>query len=373
MAEGTAESTGAELPALTSLRFLAALMVVSYHYLAFLEWRPTVIAHGDLGVSFFFILSGFILSHVYAARGLERPVARRRFALARLGRIYPAYLFAFALALPAVIHRGMSYGFTHDDLAAFVLGPLSLHAWLPGAGCVVNCPGWSISVEFFFYALFPLLLGPVQRRPWAWFGVTLGWWAAASGIALWLLGRSMPVDAAAATRLEQLIGYFPPMRLPEFLAGMVLHALLRRRSRPLPWPGLALAGLIGLALVELAAAVLPKALLNNGFSAVLWMPLILAGARARSGLLCHPVAVFLGRISYALYLLHSTVAIYLDYIDRRIFGGLLGADALYLAAAQFGLAIGAAAAVHLILEEPLRGRIGSWGAPRPNEAMRSVA
>ena len=75
-----ADPAGGTLPALTSLRFLAALMVVAYHYLAFAELRVTAVAHGDLGVSFFFILSGFILSHVYAGRGLADSPSLRSFA-----------------------------------------------------------------------------------------------------------------------------------------------------------------------------------------------------------------------------------------------------------------------------------------------------
>ena len=347
-------------------------MVVAYHYLAFAELRVTAVAHGDLGVSFFFILSGFILSHVYAGRGLADFPSLRSFALSRFARLYPAYLFACALSVPAVIDRGLDYGFTHHDYAALALAPLSLQAWVPGAGCVVNCPGWSISVEVFFYALFPLLLGPVQRRPQLWLGLTLALWAAiVGGVAFGLLAKPAPSPEAAA-RLDQLVLYFPPMRLPEFLAGMVLHALHARLRWSPPRLLLVLAPLCGLVLLELLVDLLPRAVLNLGASAVLWAPLILAGASMRTGLLCHPLAIFFGKVSYGLYLLHAPIAIYADFIDRRVFAGALGTEPWRLAALAFALAVTAAILLHLFLEEPLRRRIGGRGSLRALTIRRAA-
>ena len=371
--DGVRRSRAGPLPALTSLRFAAAILVVAYHYRTAFESPPIFVEHGDLGVSFFFVLSGFILSHAYAGAGLERGSTRRRFALARLARIYPAYLFAFAFALPLVLDRGFGQGFTAADLAAFVLGPLMLQAWVPGLGCVVNCPGWSISVEIFFYAAFPLLLGPVQRRPWAWMAIALGLWAALTGIAWRLLAALPPGQAQAPLELQQLIGYLPLMRLPEFLAGMVLHAWVGRREPPLPWAWLLVAIGAGFLLLSAGAMTLPRLLLNNGFSALLWIPLILAGAQLRGGWLCSGAMVFLGQISYGLYLLHVPIAAYADFMDRRVLGGGLGTQPWALPLLAFGLSLGAAAALHLFIEEPLRRRICARGLPAREPALARAA
>jgi peptidoglycan/LPS O-acetylase OafA/YrhL len=336
---------------------VAALMVVAYHYLDFAKLSLSAVAHGDLGVSFFFILSGFILSHVYAEYSLDEPASLSRFAVSRFARLYPAYIFAYLLSLPAVIDRGLDFGFTPFDYAALVLAPLSLQAWVPGAGCVVNCPGWSISVEVFFYALFPLLLVSVRRRPLVWLGVTLVLWGAVVAIALGLLAKPAP-SLEAADRLHQLVLYFPPMRLPEFLLGIVLHTLTSRPGWRLSWPVLILAAVGGFLLLELLIDFLPRAVLNLGASAVFWAPLILVGASVRRGPLCHPLAVFLGKASYGLYLLHAPIALYADFVDRRFLGGAFAREPWALAGVSFVLALAAAVLLHLMLEDPLRRRIG---------------
>jgi peptidoglycan/LPS O-acetylase OafA/YrhL len=80
------------LPALTSLRFFAALHVVCFHFLAFKivsgeRWLGQISSIGYVGVSFFFVLSGFILVYTYAGRDIPA----RDFWRARFARIYPAF------------------------------------------------------------------------------------------------------------------------------------------------------------------------------------------------------------------------------------------------------------------------------------------
>ena len=201
--------------------------------------------------------------------------------------------------------------------------------------------------------------------------MTLALWAAIVGVAFGLLAKPAPSPEAAA-RLDQLVLYFPPMRLPEFLAGMVLHALHARLRWSPPRLLLVLAPLCGLVLLELLVDLLPRAMLNLGASAVLWAPLLLAGASMRTGLLCHPLAIFLGKVSYGLYLLHAPIAIYADFIDRRLFAGALGTEPWGLAALAFALAVTAAILLHLFLEEPLRRRIGGRGSSRALTIRRAA-
>src|SRR5260370_7164480 len=89
------------LPALTSLRFFAALHVVFFHFLAFKilpseGWLGQISSIGYVGVSFFFVLSGFILVYTYAGR--DTPA--RDFWRARFARIYPAFAFSLLLTGP---------------------------------------------------------------------------------------------------------------------------------------------------------------------------------------------------------------------------------------------------------------------------------
>ncbi|MDG4896139.1 acyltransferase family protein [Mesorhizobium sp. WSM4976] len=98
---------GSNLTQLTSLRFFAAVYVLAFHSVD-INGAPRLIANfvknGYLGVSFFFLLSGFILTHSYVGR-MPHWDDVGRFAVARFARIYPVYLLALAVALP--LARGL--------------------------------------------------------------------------------------------------------------------------------------------------------------------------------------------------------------------------------------------------------------------------
>lgn len=167
----------------------------------------------------------------------------------------------------------------------------------------------------------------------------------------------------------QAIKYNPLLRLPEFVAGILLFAVWSRMR--LPVPGLlAIALLAALGLV-LGAPHLPEVALHNGLTALAWAPLILAGAALRSGPLVAPWAIFLGRISFALYLLHTPVHALLSTLDRTVLGNRLAAAPWLAAGSATLLALAAAAALHLRVEEPARRRILAWVSGR--RAGRVVA
>lgn len=356
------------LPALTSLRFAAAAYVLVFHYAAFYfgpDAVPAAIGLGYSGVTFFFLLSGFILAYTYRGVDLADRQARARYRWARVARVAPAYLLSLAVALPWLAAWVMK---TPQPLAGLmassaVLAPLGLHAWVPGAACALNCPSWSVSTEAFFYLAFPALLPLVLRRPGRAAAMTLLAWLLATGAALRTWDAVAPgvslispeAGGVAAQLWAQAIKYNPLLRLPEFVAGILLFAFWSRVR--LPVPGLlAAAALAALGLV-LAAPRLPEAALHNGLTALAWAPLILAGAALRSGPLVAPWAVFLGRISFALYLLHTPVHALLSTLDKAALGGRLAAAPWLAAASATGLALAAAAALHLRVEEPARRRI----------------
>jgi len=93
-----------DVPALTSLRFFAAALVVFFHYLPRGEadnaWWIRIINHGYVGVSFFFVLSGFILAYTGVNTDFHCRYERRAFYARRLARIYPAFLLATLLDWP---------------------------------------------------------------------------------------------------------------------------------------------------------------------------------------------------------------------------------------------------------------------------------
>ena len=379
-APGRAHPPVAPLRALTALRFVAAAYVLVFHYARFFFPEaaiPAPIGLGYSGVTFFFLLSGFILAYNYHAVDLREPGARARFRRARVARVYPVYLLSLALALPWLAAWVAKSAPPLQGLmaASAVLAPLGLHAWVPGAACALNCPSWSVSVELVFYALFPVLLPLALRAPGRTAALTLAAWAALAAAASLAFARYAPgaslIDPAGTgpVLLAQAIKYNPLLRLPEFVAGLLLYAASRRVRVPTG----VLLGLAALAALGLVAASphLPEVVLHNGLTALAWAPLILAGAQMRSGPLVAPGFVFLGRISFALYLIHAPAYALVNSLDRAALGGRLR-DLPWLGAGlAAALALGFSVALHRLVEEPARRRILRAGAPAREPAPAS--
>lgn len=160
---GATAHTQKKLDALTTLRFFAAAFIVIGHA------APTFNVHykvldaflGGQGVTFFYILSGFILTYVYPS--LDR-AGMQRFLVARLARIWPMYLAAIALLFLLIVFKA---NVTLDPVVV-ILNTFMLQSWVPVPHYYVsfNPIAWSVSVELFFYVCFPLLLWRWQRT-WA--------------------------------------------------------------------------------------------------------------------------------------------------------------------------------------------------------------
>lgn len=353
------------LPALTALRFFAASYVVAFHYTPYYfpqAEAPSVIALGYSGVTFFFLLSGFILAYNYKDADLTAARPRTLFYRARLARVYPVYLLALALHVPWFVAWVLKQPMPLKALMASggILAPLGLHAWVPGAACSLDCPSWSVSVELFFYILFPILLPLVLRRPARVALATFAFWVTTAALAtlVWqAYGHGASLIAPESGGMEpmliaEFVKYFPLLHLPEFMAGLLLFVAWRTIRVPVPVL-LILSGAFAMLIVA-GAGSLPDPVLHNGLTMLAWAPLILACAAMRRGILCSGPFVFLGKISFALYLLHIPVYAVLNTLDRVALHGWLAAHP-WAGIALNGLAsLAAAALVHLTVEEPAR-------------------
>ena len=315
---------------LTSLRFFAALMIFVFHLYSW-NFAPSprvkALAPGMFqGVSFFFVLSGFVLTHAY----LGRDVSKRDFYRARIARIVPLHiactlLLLALLPLPFACNLNLS---ASAALATFALKLTLLDAWVPTRAALMswNSVSWSLSVEMAFYAVFPWLLVLMARRPLATLSA-----AAALSAAVFAAGLSLPlesVDSGQITLLD-LYGYWPLARGFEFALGMAAYLFWRRyiapvRLSPAIWTGIEAAAL-GFAALWLAVCVPVLihgaegalfAALRASCSAWMFAPLIalLAAGRGLIGrALSHPALVSLGRASFAFYLCHGLVLRALAY------------------------------------------------------------
>jgi peptidoglycan/LPS O-acetylase OafA/YrhL len=359
------------LQGLTILRLFAALWVVLFHlqdrvpFLAPDAWPRNFVAHGAFAMSLFFILSGVVLTVGYPR--LPDAAAIRQFYLARFARIYPTYAIVHLLALawfaPATV-GWLKWAYIN------LLSALGLQAWVPHtfAEPGINGGTWTISVELFFYALFPALL-PALR----WCHGRIG--GLRLGLALVLLSGLIGLAESVFQRVGGTAIYYilPLHRLPEFMLGVVLGLGLAQ-DRPARVPPLANLG--GALVAFLVVCANPLHLMPQFWMrySILVVPVIAwllhASARAeqhyrpdwRAGLA--RLMIYLGESSYCLFLAHLLPlaafqsAAGTAWLARVNAAG--GAPALVLLLVLLSLAL--AIVLHELVEKPARRYLlRRWG------------
>jgi peptidoglycan/LPS O-acetylase OafA/YrhL len=381
------EAASPRLPALTSLRFFAAFHVLLFHTQAMGAvfgpiWFQRLSSIGYVGVSFFFVLSGFILVYTYAGKS----VSSREFWRARFARVYPAYAFALLLTAPfflfTVQHYNeiklpfMSFEVAHVKLAS-ALEILLLQAWVPPAALSWNSVGWSLSVEAFFYLLFPFLLVRYSRLSRRQLFVTM--------LVCWLVSNLISTGYAVLrpdgivnpcsnvyTSWMNVVKFFPLARLPEFLMGMAAGFVFlcaqrnERMAVPLIAAGAAAVGIVAALANHIPYAVIHTALLSPAFAAIIYG----VGLRSRwMSLFENPLLVLFGDASYSMYLIHSYVVFNVFHnskgdVRNANFGGLALCVAIALA---FSILI------YRFIEEPARRKLRPTPKTKPAIAAAAAA
>lgn len=303
------------LRSLTGLRFVAAALVVLFHCSVLIEpLRPTaaVFGLGYVGVTFFFVLSGFVLS--WTARPDDRP---SRFYWRRFARVWPLTAIVTLAAVPVVAGEGVA-----QSAGKFVASFFLVQAWIPQGDWRYAYTGvtWSLSCELFFYALFPALIVLARRvsvRVAA--AVLVGLIVAGTVLVLTISPTLAPLLGVEDVAFHTYVLYaLPAFRLLEFALGIVLALALSSGWRP----PLSLPAAVGLCVVTYAclAAVASLAFYEGALGIpfgltdmLLLVPvaLLIAAAATRDmdepdtrSWLASKVLVRLGQWSFALYLVH---------------------------------------------------------------------
>lgn len=139
-----------KLDQLTSLRFFAAIMIVFHHSYGLFGLENSGNVNLGQGVSFFFVLSGFILTYVYS--NLSGYSNIKHFYKARFARIWPVYIASFLFG-----YFLLDYSISANTIIPFIF---MVQAWIPISTYYFsyNAVAWSISTEIFFYLVFPILI-----------------------------------------------------------------------------------------------------------------------------------------------------------------------------------------------------------------------
>jgi len=354
------------LDALTGLRFVAAFLVFVHHSRDRLEigsWELGSL--GGVAVGFFFVLSGFILTHVYGS-SLRRE-AIGAFYKARFARIWPIH--AVCLAIFFLLFTGGTLPDSSERLGLLARHVLLVQSWTTDRSGAMDFNGvaWSISVEFFFYACFPFLCLLRRRAFFATYGVIL----VATVLAMMAGEQAIARDPSLSSAVLGFVHVGPPMRLLEFATGIATARLMpvpaaTTASAVRPWRDTALE-LVAVASVTLGfllfgptnwiehvlssarhpvfSAYLPK---GPGFALPFALTVVVLSRS--TGLLARALAnralVFLGEISFSFYMIHALVL--MSVSSRPIEDWRVGF------AVALAISLAASTILYLTIEVPMR-------------------
>lgn len=300
---------------LTSFRFIFAAMVFLSHCNVLSPFfGQHVFSEGYIGVSFFFVLSGFIIAYSNEQKLRDKTISARSFWVARLARIYPLHL----LTLLIVVVLGTGYqgvGTVVDFSKHFIPNLLLLQSFIPSIDYYFsfNSPSWSLSCEVLFYFLFPLLLYLPKRF--------LKWLCMAAILivpsCMFLSGRQPIITLWYVN---------PVVRLADFFVGILLFQLYRSKSNCNWSAGKATL----LEIISIAVFVFMYVCLSvyvpqvYRFSCYYWLPvaiLIFVFAQHKgfvSHILSYRIMVLGGEISFGFYLFHRVLLDYYEMLELNL-------------------------------------------------------
>ncbi len=354
------------LKALTSVRAFAAYYVGVFHMVRpYSQWGrgATFVSAGYTGVSFFFFLSGFILLYTHGLEYAAGKGDRVRFWMARFARVYPLYFVVMVWAGWA--SRMQFHPLFH--VVAYVADFLMLQSWSVRMVPFFNVVAWSLSVEAFYYFVFPWV-APRMRPSSLKRG--LGWLAGSYALALLPALVALAVDAPAAwTEYPNVSGphwivyalrRYPVLLLGQFLCGIALGWIYLDRGVSERFARWSLAaGVAGLVATLWFSSHVPFIFLHDGVLIPFYALIVLGlcKANAVSRMLGWAPLVLLGEASYAFYLIH--------FLFNDVMHGVFGWPTTILwLLPRFAILIPLSVGLHFAVERPGRKLILRWWSRR---------
>jgi peptidoglycan/LPS O-acetylase OafA/YrhL len=382
------------LPALTGMRFVAALLVLLYHFVRLPGapvWLNNLFAEGYRGVEFFFVLSGFVLGYNYLPRA--DTLKKREFWTARVARIGPLYWLSLAVSLPLLLRfMHVELQLDHGQVAAY--GLLYAVVTVPMLQTLTpinalaqgwNTPAWSLSIEALCYLCFPALVVLLHRSSRA-----KCWAIAVTCVCTlfafdWLLPHLPQYGTLWGLPGQWLWRCTPVYNFPMFLLGValsrvfLLHTAQQHPNSPTrvhtAWLSAASTLVTVLTLLFFASGWSRQAApLATGLSVALFALLVYLlafGCGPVATILSRPMAKRLGDASFALYLLENPIKTYLQQVYSKVLGASVESLTFYVP--LVAVTIATSLLVHRTFELPAKTRLQAFFARRFQHATIAAA
>lgn len=291
---------------LTFTRFLAAISIVIYHYGLNIfpfnsEHTRFLFEQANVGVSYFFILSGFVMMVAY---GNKENINTLDYLKNRFARVYPVYMLALIFLMYT------RYLDKNIEFDGFLFHAFAIQAWIPGKVLTLNIPGWSLSVEFFFYMTFPLLFNNIYfkrtnfQKSVVFISII---WLGSQILTHWFRGSVF--YHGYPSKSHDFLYYSPLMHINEFLVGNLAGLYYMYRLKGKQWQ-LDLPLLFFIFVLFMSLKYPGHFIYHNGLLAVIFIPIILLMS-LNKGLISiifkNKILVFLGEISFGIYIFQLPV------------------------------------------------------------------
>ncbi len=314
-----------QIHALTGIRGIAALWVVILHGATYVnassvlpQWLSNIINKGWLGVDLFFILSGFVIAYVHQSDFVQLKFnSIKQFLKLRLARIYPAHLVATLILIPIVVTVTLFSFITlpanvldNYDFKKFLFSLSLTNGWGFEQSIGWNYPSWSVASEWFAYLLFPLIA-------WILNNIKSTKLFATIIFCIFILMYVAAIKMNGATQYMPQAEWLLLRVISEFIVGCCLYNIYTKLPRYLYSDSVSFTTI--LVIILLCFFGVPS--IFDGIIVMLFSLLILNLSHSKgliSRFLSTDIMLFLGRISYSIYLTHFTVLIIFNQVMKRI-------------------------------------------------------
>ena len=341
-----------DIKPLTGLRFIAASWLLVYFFwkrLGLEGAAPDVVAFGYMGVDLFFILSGFVLAHVYGPQVEAGNYNHKGFIWARLARIYPLHIIMLIVMIGIWI-IGTKLGFSHDA-SAFDVKQIPFHIALLQAWGFVNSdgwnfPSWSISAEWFAYLTFPISFYLASKFK----NSKIGGLIAVSALFLAIYILTALIGKLELTNMTWEGGIL--RIIPAFMAGVMLWFIGRdiRLGQKAAYAGVFASFLM----LFVAMAIFKSPVMIWFMLAAIVFFFAETSKYEKGGICSNKVWVYLGEISFAMYMVHLPVDILTCKGIAKFATAFHEAHHYVCFFAGITLSLVAAISAHELYEKPIR-------------------